>query len=199
MCLTLFPFFCSLQLHAQEQDSVAVRRTFRQNLMEDVTAPRPHDPRRALRLSAVLPGAGQVYNRQAWKVPVIYAAFAGVGYYTYFNYTHMRDYKDEYLYRVNHNDAVNNDEFANIPTSNVYSLYEAYNKSFQLSIIIVAAVYGLNLIDAYVFAHLFDFQINDDLTLNVCPMLMPSLSSSLSGQFPTSFSFSPAAGITLRF
>ena len=111
----------------------------------------------------------------------------------------MRDYKDEYLYRVNHNDAVNNDEFANIPTSNVYSLYEAYNKSFQLSIIIVAAVYGLNLIDAYVFAHLFDFQINDDLTLNVCPMLMPSLSLSLTGQFPTSLSFSPAAGITLRF
>ena len=58
-----------------------------------------HDPNKALLLS-VLPGAGQVYNGQAWKVPIIYGAFAGVGYLVYQNYTNMRDFKAEYLRRA---------------------------------------------------------------------------------------------------
>ena len=173
LCLTLFSVFLSPHLCSQESDSLSHRQHRIVNITEVHANQQPHDPKRALRLSAMLPGAGQVYNRQAWKVPIIYAAIGGVGYYTYYNYSHMRDYKDEYLYRVNHNDAVQNPEMANIPRTNIYNLYEAYNKSFQLSIIICAAVYGLNIVDAFVFAHLFDVQINDDISLHIMPSVTP--------------------------
>lgn len=153
-----------------------------------------HSPTRALLLSVILPGAGQVYNRQAWKIPVIYAALGGISYYTYTNYTQMRYYRDEYLYRVAHGDQSqypDDPDMVATPTSNIYNMYEAYNQTFQLSVIITVAIYGINLLDAYVFGHLFDFQISDDLSLNISPSLVPPLAS------PSSFL--PAASLTLRF
>lgn len=118
----------------------------------------------ALRWS-IIPGGGQIYNRQAWKIPIIYGAFAGMSYLIYDNYQSMKTFKDEYLYRVNHNNEPNLSNYASYPTSNIYSLYNSYNRDFQLMIIITVGIYALNLIDAYVFGHLFDFQIDDDLSM----------------------------------
>lgn len=132
-----------------------------------------HSATKALCLS-FLPGAGQVYNHQAWKVPVIYGAFAGMGYLIYDNYNSMKMFKDEYLYRVNNNDTPSLQGYTNYPTSNIYNLYNTYNKNFQLMIIITVAIYGLNLVDAYVFGHLFDFQIDDNISLNLSPALQPT-------------------------
>lgn len=129
-----------------------------------------HSPDVALRWS-LIPGGGQIYNRQAWKVPIIYGAFAGMGYLIYDSYQDMKMFKDEYLYRVNHNDTPNLEEYASYPTSNIYSLYNSNNRNFQLMIIITAGIYALNLVDAYVFGHLFDFQIDDDISMNMAPML----------------------------
>ena len=120
-----------------------------------------------------------------------------MGYYTYYNYTEMKSYKDEYLYRVNHNDTPRDADMAITPTSNIYNMYETYNKSFQLSVILSVAVYGLNLLDAYVFGHLFDFQIDDNLSLQMSPELMPTFCSGLA--LGNSFSFIPAASIRIRF
>lgn len=139
-----------------------------------------HSPDVALRWS-ILPGAGQIYNHQAWKVPIIYGAFAGVGYFIYDNYKAMRLFKDEYLYRVNNDDARLNPDYANYPTSNIAELYNNYNRNFQLMVIIAAGIYGLNLLDAYVFGHLFNFTIDDDISLNVTPALQPTPS----GWYPT--------------
>ncbi|MBQ6955482.1 MAG: hypothetical protein IJP80_02575 [Bacteroidales bacterium] len=158
----------------------------------------PHSPSHALMLSAVLPGAGQVYNKQVWKVPLIYAAIGGISYYTYDNLKMMRYYRDEYLYRVANGDQTqypNDPDMVATPTSNIYNLYEAYNKTFQLSVIISVAVYGINLLDAYVFGHLFEFQINDDISLNMTPSLLPS--STVTGLASTNFV--PAASFTLHF
>lgn len=126
-----------------------------------------HDPQKALLLS-LIPGAGQVYNGQAWKIPIIYGAFAGMGYLVYTNYTNMRQFKDEYLLRAG-GGTPQLEGYTSYPNSSIYSLYQSYNKNFQLMVIITGVVYGLNLIDAYVFGHLYDFQINDDLTLHIAP------------------------------
>lgn len=149
--------------------------------------PEEHSATKAL-LWSLIPGGGQIYNRQAWKVPIIYAAFAGVGYFIYYNYNRMAMFKDEYLYRVNHNDTPNLADYASYPTSNIYSLYNSYNRDFQLMAIIAAGVYALNLIDAYVFGHLFDFRIDDDLSLNFTPGLQP-----------TPLGLQPSMGLTLSF
>ena len=123
-----------------------------------------HSGTRALCYS-LIPGGGQIYNHQAWKIPIIYGAFAGMGYLVYDNYSQMKMFKDEYLYRKNNNDATNLPDYAGYPTSSIYSLYNSYNQTYQLMVIITVGIYALNLIDAYVFGHLFDFQMTDDIAL----------------------------------
>ena len=138
---------------------------------QTTTVKKEHSATKAL-LWSILPGAGQVYNRQAWKIPIIYGAFAGVGYFIYTNGTNMAKFKKEYLFRVNNDGATQLPGYANYPTSNIYNLYQSYNQYFQLSIIIGAVFYGLNLIDAYVFGHLFDYDISDDISLRASPAML---------------------------
>lgn len=142
-----------------------------------------HSATRALCLS-LLPGGGQVYNHQAWKIPIIYGAFAGMGYFIYDNYNSMKMFKDEYLFRRQHNEATNLPAYAGYPTSSIYSLYNSYNRNFQLMVIITVGIYALNLVDAYVFGHLFDFQMSEDISfvpgVVATPLgLTPSFSLSL--------------------
>ena len=129
-----------------------------------------HDPQKALLLS-LLPGAGQVYNGQAWKLPIIYGAFGAAGYFVYDNYTNMRKFKTEYLHRIEGGEP-ELQGYTDYPNSSIYNLYQTYNKNFQLMVIVTGVIYGLNLIDAYVFGHLYDFQISDDLTLNISPTVL---------------------------
>ena len=84
----------------------------------------------------------------------------------------MKKFKKEYLYRVNNGGATQLVGYSNYPTSNIYNLYQSYNQYFQLSLIIGAAFYGLNLIDAYVFGHLFNYDISDDISLSATPALI---------------------------
>ena len=137
-----------------------------------------HSATKAMCLS-ILPGAGQVYNHQAWKIPIIYGAFAGMGYLIHDNYTSMKMFKDEYLYRKNNGGATNLSGYESYTDDNIYSLYNSYNQNYQLMIIITVGIYALNLVDAYVFGHLFDFQMSDDLTLG------PGLVATPFGLHPT--------------
>lgn len=154
-----------------------------------VNQPKPHNPTKAVLLS-LIPGAGQIYNGQAWKIPIIYGALGGVGYFVYDYYTNMMAFKNEYLHRVN-GGTPELKGYTNYPNSSIYNLYQSNNKNFQLFVIISAAVYGLNLIDAYVFGHLYDFQVNDDLSLNLSPSLTPALTN------PTGLA--PTLQLTFRF
>lgn len=135
---------------------------------------------------SILPGSGQVYNHQAWKIPIIYGAFAGMGYFIYDNYQSMKMFKDEYLYRVQHDGATNLAGYEGYSTNNIYSLYNSYNQTYQLMVIITVGIYALNLVDAYVFGHLFEFQMNDDISLG------PSL-------IGTPFGTRPSLGLTINF
>jgi hypothetical protein len=123
--------------------------------------------RKATILSAVLPGAGQVYNRKYWKVPIIYAGLAGFGYMFYFNNT-------EYQY-FSTNLSAENDKDPHTVNKSGYSseqlidLKRDYKRLRDLAIIGGAAVYLLNLIDANVDAHLATFDVSDDLSLKLSP------------------------------
>lgn len=149
----------------------------------------PHNPTKAVLLS-IVPGLGQIYNGQAWKIPIIYGALGGVGYFAYDYYTKMHNFKTEYLHRVNGGEP-QLEGYTSYPNSSIYNLYQSNNKNFQLFVIITAAVYGLNLIDAYVFGHLYDFQVSDDLSLNLSPSLAPDYS--------TPMGFAPAIQLSFRF
>ena len=145
------------------------------SLSSVAVAPPPasmHSPTLALCLS-LLPGAGQVYNHQAWKIPIIYGLFGGIGYFMYTNYSNMLKFRTEYLHRVNNNGERVLEGYTNYPDQNIYNSYQSYNQYFQLTVILAVVVYGLNLVDAYVFGHLFDFQIDDNISLHLAPSASP--------------------------
>ena len=147
----------------------------------DISTEKSHSATTALWKSAVIPGWGQVYNRQAWKIGIIYGGAAAITYIGMDNYRNAQKFKTEYLNRNNGNTSDLLPEYAKYPDQNIYNLYQTYEKNFQLSIIAGVALYALNLIDAYCYGHLFDFQINDDLSLLLTPSVEPTYTGIASG------------------
>ncbi len=147
-----------------------------------------HSPRKATIYSAILPGLGQVYNKKYWKVPLIYIGFGTIGYFINWNnenyqlfrigYQHLTDGNPEtqdYLkieaVRRNNYDLDNPNQFNNLRTA-LSRQQDYYRRNRDLLIISLVGFYGLNIIDASVDAHLFDFDIGDDLTLKWEPAMM---------------------------
>lgn len=130
-----------------------------------------HSPRKAAILSAVLPGAGQIYNRKYWKAPI---AWAGLGVSVYFlqdNTKQYRRYKDAYLAIVD-GDPTTIDEFeGQYSAQSVLNVTDTYRRWRDLSYIAIGAVYVLNIIDATVDAHFVRFDVSNDLSLRIGPSL----------------------------
>ena len=120
-------------------------------------------------LSAVLPGAGQVYNNKYWKVPVIYASLASGIYFIYENQSKLNNYSDAYVNRSNGKI----DSYVNIYNdSQLLTIVDYYERNRDVSYIITAAIYLLNIVDASVDAHLFNFDISEDLSLETIPQII---------------------------
>lgn len=134
----------------------------------------PHSPKKATLLSTFLPGAGQIYNKQAWKVPIIYLAAAGVTYFAITNGKNKEKFKDEYYNRVEGRTDLLLKDYATYTDDGIYNLYTAYKSNFQLSIIVGVAFYALQIMDAYVYAHLFNFNLTEDLSMNISPFYLPA-------------------------
>lgn len=121
-------------------------------------------------MSAILPGAGQVYNKKYWKVPVIYGVMGGLGYLFLQNNSKYQQYHKALLYRYD-DDAATVDKFPNYTDDNLITLKTQYRKYRDLSALGIGIVYVFNIIDANVDAHLykFDAKINDDVSLRLKP------------------------------
>lgn len=135
-----------------------------------------HSAHKATIYSLLLPGLGQAYNKKYWKIPVIYAGFGALTYSFIINKNEMDKFTEAYQY------VTNNDSF---PIDNEYIIRypdpddllrgrEFYRRRVELTVIFSAAWYLLNVVDAAVDAHFFDYNISDDLTLRLDPVfLMP--------------------------
>ncbi|MBQ2538853.1 MAG: hypothetical protein II633_04100 [Bacteroidales bacterium] len=148
-----------------------------------------HNPTKALLLS-IIPGGGQIYNGQAWKIPIFYAGLGTVGYFAYNYYSDMMMFRKEYL-RVGQNGTSELPGYEGLSGYYLYNYYQSSNKNFQLFTIITVAVYGLNLLDAYVFGHLYDFNVSDDLTMHISPSVAPDFSSKMG--------FAPSVNLSFTF
>jgi hypothetical protein len=130
-----------------------------------------HSPHKATLLSAVLPGAGQLYNRKYWKAPI---AWLGLGTCVYFiqeNTREYRRYKDAYIALVD-GDASTVDEFnGEFSAAQVLDVTDTYRRWRDLSYIAFGLVYMLNVVDATVDAHFVRFDVGRDLSLQAAPSL----------------------------
>jgi hypothetical protein len=126
-----------------------------------------HSPRKATILSAVLPGAGQAYNRKYWKMPIVYAGMGTAAYFIYFNNQQFQLYKDALIADLDGDpNTVNTIGFT---TSQLDQLQETYRRWRDLSWFALAGVYVLQIIDANVDAYLFYYDVSDDLSLRILP------------------------------
>ena len=132
-----------------------------------------HSPHKASIYSAIMPGAGQVYNKKYWKIPIVYAALGSTIYFTYDNGQKYKQYRDAFLVRqegkIDEYDGVYSD-------SQLITIMGYYERNKELSIIMTVAVYILNIVDASVDAHLFDFDVSEELTMNTTPKLIQTQS-----------------------
>ena len=127
-------------------------------------------PKRAGLYSAIIPGAGQVYTKKYWKVPVIYAGLITSAYYTAENHNLYDLYKQTYLNRLG---GDRTDEFSNTYTdANLLTLTEHYRRNREVSALLFTLTYVLNIVDASVSAHLFDYDVSEDISLHIQPIYM---------------------------
>ena len=141
---------------------------------------------RAMWLAIVLPGAGQIYNRKYWKLPIIYGGFVGCIYAMRWNNMMYRDYSQAYMDIMDDNPETQSyNQFLHLGRTITDANKETYQNKFRkrkdyyrryrdLSAFILIGVYALSVIDAYVDASLSEFDISDDLSLRVAPAVMPN-------------------------
>lgn len=139
-----------------------------------------HSPKRAAIYSAVLPGLGQIYNRKWWKLPIIYAGFGGLGYGFYWNNGYYKDYRDALRLRYD-DDPNTNDGFTQYSDNDLVTLKNYYQRYRDLCVIGMAALYTLQVLDATVDAHLFYFDVGDNLSMRFQPSLYPSATGMAGG------------------
>ncbi len=179
-------FLTGTNLQAQLIDADTLQVT--QQLTEQEAEEEVHSPRKATMYSAILPGLGQAYNKKYWKIPLIYIGFGTIGYFINWNnenyqlfrvgYQHLTDgnpetqdyLKIEAVRRINY-DVDNPTDFNNLKNA-LSRRQDYYRRNRDLLIISFVGFYGLNIIDASVDAHLFDFDIGDDLTMNWQPSMI---------------------------
>ncbi len=125
----------------------------------------PLTPAKAAFYSAVLPGLGQIYVGKAWKVPIVYGALGASIYYYVTNDKELNKYRTAYKRR---NNGFFDDEYLeNIPEQETLLLGLNFHKNYRdIALILAAAAYMLNILDANVSAHLLQFNVSNDLSLN---------------------------------
>ena len=129
-------------------------------------------PAKASMYSAILPGSGQIYNEKYWKAPFIYAAMGTALYLANWNQKEYLHYRSAYEYRTD-GDATTIDDYDGIYTeTNLITIKNYHQKNRDLAYIITAGIYLLNIVDASVDAHLFNFNVNDDLSFKLEPKML---------------------------
>jgi hypothetical protein len=119
--------------------------------------------------SAILPGLGQAYNKKYWKIGIIGAGTAALVYSYQFSSKNYRLHKDELILRQSKEPGNFNPDLTLYSDSDLNELQDFYRRNRDLTVIGFALLYALNIVDATVDAHFFDFNMSDDLSLNIRP------------------------------
>lgn len=153
----------------------------------DTSKTKKHSPQTAALMSACLPGLGQVYNRKYRKVPVVYAGVGLVSYFIISNSKNLKLYNTAYKARID-NDPATTDGYPKYSDESLKQRRDFYRRNTELSVIAATAVYLLNILDATVDAHLFDFDIDDNLSMKIKPGIYTKPDYSVTG-LTLSFTF----------
>lgn len=145
--------------------------------------------KRAMWLAIVIPGAGQIYNRKYWKLPIVYGGFIGCLYAIRWNNQMYKDYSQAYMDIMDNDPSTESyNQFLHLGNTITEENKEQYQNLFKkrkdfyrryrdLSVFCLIGVYALSVIDAYVDASLSEFDISKDLSMKVEPTIINNRSS----------------------
>lgn len=120
-----------------------------------------HSPKKATLLSLALPGLGQAYNKKYWKVPLVYAIIGTPLYFTLREADLYNEFKAAYVAE----ELGNTHKYTDVYNSTqLNSLLEGHRQNRDLFAILTVAAYAMNVLDAAVDAHLYNFEVSDDLS-----------------------------------
>lgn len=138
--------------------------------------PTERNPRRAALMSAALPGLGQIYNKSYWKLPIVYAGLGTAGYFYFNNRRYYNELKAAYLQDLATDDGdVSTYYDQGYTLTDIQSAAEQYQTWMEYSAVAIIAAYILQVVDASVDAHLYYFDVSEDLSLQWSPTLQYSI------------------------
>lgn len=143
----------------------------------------PLAPAQAAFYSAILPGLGQAYNKRYWKIPIVYGAMGASLYFYIDNNRKYHQYRDAYKRRLA---GLPDEEFDFLDNNRLIAAQRFYQRNRDLSLLITAAFYILNIVDANVDAHLIQFNVNEKLSVS------PEI-------YQNDFNYKPNLGVTLNY
>ncbi len=121
--------------------------------------------------SSILPGLGQAYNRQYWKIPVVYAILGTAGYFIGYNYNKYTEYRQAYIYSID-GDPGTSDELSKFyDAQSLQRLQNNYKKDLDIIVLLTSVGYALQIMDAVASAHLKNFDVSRDISMQVKPMV----------------------------
>jgi Family of unknown function (DUF5683) len=176
--------FLSVQLHAQEKKPLLVEDDTAKVTQKDKPKPTnrydsamlAHSPRVAAIRSAILPGLGQIYNKKYWKLPIVYGALGGCGAVFAYNLAWYKRTRFAYTVLFNKDTAsfskVNPKLKLFITSNNLETLRyyrNGYRRDIDYSVLFFIILWGLNVVDATVDAHLKSFDVSPNLSIKVKP------------------------------
>ncbi len=179
--ITLFVFIMCLcaqiKVFSQNPDTIAAPRTtgskatVNEVVKDSARLAAEERPRIAVRKSAVLPGLGQIYNKRWWKVPLVYGGFVGIGLVFEFNQRYYQIFLKEAQYRELNPGMTQNPDYAVASNEGIIQIKDSYRRNRDLTILAGIGFYAIQLIDAYVDAKFFRFDVSDDLSFKVEPVV----------------------------
>jgi hypothetical protein len=139
-----------------------------------------HNPRIATKRSAILPGWGQAYNREYWKIPIVYGILAIPTVSFFYNNSYYKKTKFAYEARIKEQAGDTSDvalidpELKNLSAGSLQNYRNTFRRDRDYSILWFVLAWGLQVVDATVFAHLKQFNVSKDLSMQIHPRLNPA-------------------------
>ncbi len=190
--ILIFIFVCSDFSFAQQNEKILlledgdsnkvakIAATDTNKIKTGTTLKPKHDPRKATRRSLMLPGWGQIYNKQYWKLPLVYGAIGtATGIWIYNNTWYRRT---KFAYNAMYKAEIENDpsdlpkihpKIKNLNLNSASYYRNQFRKNRDYSTLWFLIAWGAQVADATVFAHLKDFDVSDDLSVNITPNYSP--------------------------
>lgn len=210
LILLLLLFFCAELLHAQKKprknsrdtvsingDTTRILSPFKpknEQPKDKVYHPdSTHSPHKALMRSLIVPGLGQIYNRQYWKLPIIYGGFVGLGYSYYVAQTNYKVFLRVAQLQSIGLDSLIKAPYKGVPNATILVFKDFYHRNRDLTIIGTVAFWGIQAIDAYIAAKFqHSYTMDNNLGFKVSPTMISQ---------PTTFAYAgfvPGLKVTVR-